>query len=726
MLLNAHSILNNNLINMNKTLYVGLFASFLVAAGFGAFGLATAEEPDFQTGIYISEINWAGSAASGSDEWIEITNRSGESVDFSGWMLDNAATTGQTLLIEDETVVEDGTTLLIANYKNTNEKSSLMIEPDLVTSSLALTNSNLTVTLRDANGAIVDEAELGTGTPDFGGSDPFASAIRTTDDWVTADESVNLPEGQLGTPGEIDMVAEAIEEDGETVVSCPTLEQLLAEQEAEIEDGVQISGEESEDTDEVQVNDETESDEDSSDEDDVVCTCVKNSQSSEEVDSEEEAEASDSDTDDSEEIEVSNENDIDESDEELENTGIEDSDDSELSVNLSSVRINEVVSNPENGEEWVEFYNAGNETVSLDDAYLIDAAGKKTVLSGEIEASQYFLISSPKGQLNNDGDLVELRDSDDEVISSFTYGNDIPAPDKGESLAYSAGKYKLTTTITPNEENIITYAVDSDTDSQDVATSQSEEDSSDSEEDGEELSETATTETESLSDDGQNVENGVNAVTSVVTTPPGVLGKQIMYVDGYQVYMHSAEWPELELGDSVKLSGETYEARGEMRLKLGSADDIEVLNSGLVEAAELDEIEQNNWEHGSFVHAEGLITNRESDRFTLVFGENSAEVVLSAQTDLKMSSLISDYADVQGVLRLIDGSWKIYPFESNHLQSIESLNIDADSALSTTETVAEESTENKENAVELPIAGIGLFTGSVGALGYWFTKSLIT
>ncbi len=103
------------------------------------------------------------------------------------------------------------------------------------------------------------------------------------------------------------------------------------------------------------------------------------------------------------------------------------------------VVINEFVSNPgEDDNEWVEIFNNCGQGVNLDGWILEDGAGGKTALSGSLD--KFFVIDSPKGQLNNAGDLIILKDASGTTIDQVLYGTwdeqaGAPAPAKGQSLA---------------------------------------------------------------------------------------------------------------------------------------------------------------------------------------------------------------------------------------------------------------------------------------------------
>lgn len=127
-----------------------------------------------------------------------------------------------------------------------------------------------------------------------------------------------------------------------------------------------------------------------------------------------------------------------------------------------SVRINEILAVPQAGEkEWVELYNATNAAIDLTDWSLYEGAGLKTNLFGVIEPSGYLAFD--KSSLNNDGDLVVLKDPTGAVIDKVAYGgwNDGNASDnapnvtKGDSLILWQGDYKETIAPTRAVENIL-------------------------------------------------------------------------------------------------------------------------------------------------------------------------------------------------------------------------------------------------------------------------------
>jgi len=95
--------------------------------------------------------------------------------------------------------------------------------------------------------------------------------------------------------------------------------------------------------------------------------------------------------------------------------------------NLGDVVINELVSDPADNEvEWVELYNRTSNVINLTGWTITEGSGAKTEITGNLSSSdngRFLVIEKPKGNLNNNGDIVILRDGQDNLIDQVTYGN---------------------------------------------------------------------------------------------------------------------------------------------------------------------------------------------------------------------------------------------------------------------------------------------------------------
>ncbi len=89
----------------------------------------------------------------------------------------------------------------------------------------------------------------------------------------------------------------------------------------------------------------------------------------------------------------------------------------------SDILINEIVSDPADGDtEWIELFNNTSQKIDLEGWYIAEGSGTKTSLEGLLSAQGYFVVESPGGNLNNDGDEVLLFSPSDKLINDVVYG----------------------------------------------------------------------------------------------------------------------------------------------------------------------------------------------------------------------------------------------------------------------------------------------------------------
>ena len=146
-------------------------------------------------------------------------------------------------------------------------------------------------------------------------------------------------------------------------------------------------------------------------------------------------------------------------------------------ISAGTLVINEFVSDPADGEvEWVELYNKNVFDIDLTGWKIIDGSGAETELSGIIGSNfdnKFFVIESPKGKLNNSGDVIILKNQQNNPIDTVYYGNwnsgfiEENAPtakdpystarifDGGQTFKNSAD-FVVTQTPTKGEPNLIT------------------------------------------------------------------------------------------------------------------------------------------------------------------------------------------------------------------------------------------------------------------------------
>ena len=154
------------------------------------------EGPISMITVIIEEVAWAGSSLSSADEWIELANMGHATATLAGWSVTGIAPLP--VFLPENAKIAPGGTYRIANYAETDERSALNVAVQLATTTVALSNSTLGVTLLDASGVVIDRAG-NSGAPFAGTSSPRATMVRSAtssgdlaDAWITATSSIGF------------------------------------------------------------------------------------------------------------------------------------------------------------------------------------------------------------------------------------------------------------------------------------------------------------------------------------------------------------------------------------------------------------------------------------------------------------------------------------------------------------------------------------------------------
>lgn len=444
--------------------------------------------------VVISEVGWAGSTASASDEWLELTNLTDAPIALDGWSVAGAATSNSALAFPAGSVIGAHGTFLISNYDHDNDASTLAAPPDAVTSAVSLSNAALSLVLLDSTGAERDRA--GDGGAPFAGRASTAAAPgavamtrvsptvdgTTEDAWADAGDASGFDAGaaERGTPGtaeswaldatvESEPVAEspmvepeiAAEPVTEPIVETPTVEASQPSSEAatvatdsaepvtaEVADEPTVEADATNDA--PAEHPETVAPEgvESTDEPTTEATVDPVAEeapgvpvSIPEMDKASEPVEPSAETDDTEPV-------------------VETPVETPVAEPTATLVLNEFVSDAD--EEWIEIVNASNAPVSLAGWSVRDEAGKATLLGDTaIAPGAMTVVLSPAGKLNNDGDTIELVDDAGSVVDEVVYGKGAEAvPKKPRSLARDAdGAWALTSTPTQGAANVISQDV---------------------------------------------------------------------------------------------------------------------------------------------------------------------------------------------------------------------------------------------------------------------------
>lgn len=318
----------------------------------------------------------------------------------------------------------------------------------------------------------------------------------------------------------------------------------------------------------------------------------------------------------------------------------------------TTIILSELLPNPatsDTTDEWIEIQNIGQESVTLRNWQLTDTVRTFTIPEQTLAPEEYALLSieDTSISLNNTGDTVYLIDGLGAIVQGTTYEN----ATSGESWSYAAGSWTWSTP-TPGDDNVVVVATE------DVATSSSTETAT--------TSIAATTSEQEPAVDISTLRThdvGFDAtITGVVSVEPGVFGDQYFYIQdahaGIQIYSYSKQFPDLSIGDTVRVTGTLSSTRNELRFKISSAQDCVVVSHGTapqpIDVAALAEEYE-----GMLVHIEGTITDSASTKILLDDG-TILGIKAGAQINTKQ---YEDGASIQavGIVIQYDDEYKLLP-----------------------------------------------------------------
>ncbi len=446
-----------------KSMWVGLNVLVLCAMLFRLIPIpnASAASP-----ILIGEVAWAGSSLSTSDEWIELWNVGDATTSLAGWSLHGAGESGKVIPFSGDAVIPPYGTLLISNYAASDTKSVLDISPNVVTSTISLSNSALQFTLVDSFGSVIDTAG-DSKTPPAGASLPTKMTmirVLTPNDiapvgWISATTSAGFKVGtsDLGTPGFCDgceeppAIVEADEvglneEQTTTSSTDPVIDSATT-----TEDIVDAVADSTEENNPITLDNSTTTE--------IIVMST----------------STDSDTSPTELIvETATLTSPDLEDETDEITTRVTPTESTMTITATvppkpaygMLRLNEIAPYPASDKEWVEITSLDkSQTISLKNCVLHDASGKILTISDitiDPATSPFAVIQLATSKLNNSGDSVALYDPEGRLLDAMTYG----AVKKGETWIRKSGgdgSWSKTQTPTPGTENASFMAISTNT-----------------------------------------------------------------------------------------------------------------------------------------------------------------------------------------------------------------------------------------------------------------------
>jgi hypothetical protein len=390
-----------------------------------------------------------------------------------------------------------------------------------------------------------------------------------------------------------------------------------------------------------------------------------------------------------------------------------------------SVRINEFVSDPLDGVEWIEIVNTTEDEIDLTGWTVKDATTSKTALPAQsLPGHAYFVIQNPKGRLNNDGDSIFLFDATGATIDAISYDK-ITAPKKGKSLARmedDSWKSGDPTPLAPNttplpppsegggeiETNTsTTYATTHDTATTipnpqpDTGTTQGTDNAPGTaspvrvEREPEVEESLASPLPPPLRGGGEapitsaaanhpspgipvidasevtNYDaNTTVTVDGVLVAAPGTFGKQIAYIDGLEIYFNKADWPKLSAMTRVRMTGTVDIKADYTRLKIKKRSDIKIVGDDAVAPDDLETLDDAR--HGLLMSLSGSVVDVTGKKLTIGLGNGELIAATSAKdASVDFSALAyDDHIAVTGIVRLVKGSWTLTILDQSGLTTL--------------------------------------------------------
>lgn len=163
-----------------------------------------------EASVIINEIAWMGGVNSANHEWIELYNNSNQDVTVDGWTLED----GVNLNINLIGTIASGAYVVL---ERTSEDSSPALAFLLYTG--ALVNTGATLTLRNAEGQIMDQVAGGENWQNIGGDNTTKDTAQyTTKGWVTDTPTPAMANGV----GRVEVVSVVEEKTGITKATKST------------------------------------------------------------------------------------------------------------------------------------------------------------------------------------------------------------------------------------------------------------------------------------------------------------------------------------------------------------------------------------------------------------------------------------------------------------------------------------------------------------------------
>lgn len=316
-----------------------------------------------------------------------------------------------------------------------------------------------------------------------------------------------------------------------------------------------------------------------------------------------------------------------------------------------TIQISEVYPSPESGEnEWIEFYNYGDEDIELA-GWIIKDNSKSSLLAGVISSKKHLVFESEDLSitLNNTGETLTLYDPNDEIIDKFSF----ESTSRSLSNIHKWGNNKYfqkvfqTQSVTKEKRNEYIDPADVFYGCEFISIM-----------------------------DARQLELGSEVcIKGTVTVKLNLLGSKVLYVQdnsgGIQLYLSEETFgSSLNAGNQIRLFGELKETKGEMKIyvseqrAVNSFSNVDNLQPGVMKTGDIGESVE-----GQYIMVNGKIVETSGTTFYVDDGSGRIKILVKSSTNINTpKKKKGQYARIVGIVSQYgEDSYRILPRYSSDI-----------------------------------------------------------
>ena len=320
----------------------------------------------------------------------------------------------------------------------------------------------------------------------------------------------------------------------------------------------------------------------------------------------------------------------------------------------TSVRITEIMPNPDDGNEWIEIYNNSKQDVS-GEFKIEDVSGKSQKITLSLKPYEYTIITGKQLSisLNNNGDIISLLSPLDKVIQTISY----PKAPKGQSYALINSIWNWSSP-SPKQENTLILTKDKQKDIE-VSVSVNPEDNKN---------------TKYIQYTIENIKTNQPEyvlLTANILIPPREIAKSYFYVGDntgsiqIKIKKRSLKIPDVKKYDKIFIKGKVFVENSEVKI---SPQSIEVVSkedkdfTPLLYAIKISDIDLSDL--GNLVSVAGEVTK--STKSYLYLDDGSEEIKIYLAKHIKNKNFkTGDNLKITGFLSKTISGLRLIPLSDD-------------------------------------------------------------